>query len=196
MKKNLYCYFLLTVERFSGTRAQPMSHSLFALVLLLLPATAQAAAPDLVFERSSSAHAAGGALGGTFRTGVTTTPSSQALTTALVDILGFGLEALSALANPPNTIDGVTYTEVYSFGKRVFSQDVGITYGLNSVTIGLAPVEVRVPVVVYPVGPIPLEVDGGARFHGDLKVQANPTIFIPVSQSSLGVVLQADATAA
>ena len=113
--------------------------------------------------------------------------NDQVLTTILFDILGAGLEALKAWSSPDNTINGTTYTEFDSFGNTVFSQSAIVNFSADGFQVGLAPVEIRVPVVVFAVGPVPVEIDGGARFQADLQGQFTPNIGIPISLSSLGL---------
>jgi hypothetical protein len=165
------------------------------------------------YEQSSpSATALGKSIGATFQSGVTPSvspspapsnspqPSSsqQLSATVLLDILGDGLQALQAIAEPPNTIDGTTYTEFYSFGKRVFSQSAFFTSNSGNLgfSAGLAPAEIRVPLVVYPVGPVAVEIDGGVRFQADLQGQLVPDISTASQLASLGVQLQAVADGA
>lgn len=129
----------------------------------------------------------GGALGAEFTAGVplTTGMSGQSVTsTATLQILGVSLPALEAVMGIPATADGTSYTEFYSFGKRVFSQSETFQMnGLLGATLGLAPAEIRVPFIVYPIGPLILEVDGGVRFEADLQGQLIPTILTPVINS-------------
>jgi hypothetical protein len=181
----LIAVFLLTPNR--GLGATP-------------PAPTASPSPAL-FQQSSSSTAIGHALGGSFQSGlspnVATASSQQVITTLELDILGAALQALSALTQPPNTINGTTYTEFYSFGKRVFSQDGYVSSsGDNQITVGLAPAEIRVPLVIYPIGPVVLEIDGGARFQANLQVQSLIDIGIPISLSQLGIQLQAVADGA
>ncbi len=126
--------------------------------------------------------------------------TQQVSTTVTMNVLGFLLQALEAFAAPANTIDGVTYNEYYSFGKRVFAPSVQISQNQNSqidISFGLAPSEVRVAVMRYPVGPITLEVDAGARFWANLKTQFTPTFMLPdLSLSSLNIQLQTNAMGA
>ena len=63
-------------------------------------------------------------------------------------------------------------------------------------SVGLAPAEIRVPLFVYPVGPVALQIDGGARFQADVQGSLVPALAIPFSLSSLGVQLEAVADGA
>jgi hypothetical protein len=103
------------------------------------------------------------------------------------------LNAMTATAEPPENIGGVTYNVIYSFGKRIFSQAFYFgTPAPNTVTVGLAPTEVRVPFFVYPVvGPLTVEASGGVRFQANLTAQLTPEIGIPIQTSTLGVQLMA-----
>jgi hypothetical protein len=62
--------------------------------------------------------------------------------------------------------------------------------------VGLAPTQVRVPFVVYPVGPVVLEVDGGARFQANLTMNNMTNISFPIEYSEPGLQLSAVAGAA
>jgi hypothetical protein len=53
-----------------------------------------------------------------------------------------------------------------------------------------------VPFVIYPVGPLTLNVGGGARFHALLDATLIPEIGIPLNTSTLGVTVSATARAA
>jgi hypothetical protein len=121
-------------------------------------------------------------------------------TKADVKMIGKSLNALTARVESPNDLDmgGTTYTTVYSFGKRVFADAFTISSGgMNNVKLGLAPTEVRVPFVVYPVGPLTLNVAGGARFQANLDATLVPELSYPViKDSTLGVNLMAKAQAA
>jgi hypothetical protein len=167
-----------------------------------------------VFQQASDQAAVGHALGGSFQSGLVTTQAQpqavtattvapatettqQVLTTVVLDILGAAMQALSASESPPNTINGTTYTEFYSFGKRVFSQSAILNFNGNAgFEVGLAPAEIRVPLIIYPIGPVALEIDGGARFQADLQGQTITNIGIPISLSQLGIQLQAVADGA
>jgi hypothetical protein len=133
-------------------------------------------------------------------------------TEADVTLLGTYLNALSGQVQSPSsleggtsndpgspdsiTIGGTTYTTVYSFGKAVFANAFSISSSApNNVKVGLAPTEIRVPFVIYPVGPLTLNVAGGVRFQGDVSATLTPEIGFPLSTSGLGVQLQALATA-
>lgn len=138
------------------------------------------------------------------RTGASVTagnlPGTQSVeTTANVKIIGKQLNALGAVVESPDSISigSTTYTTVYSFGKAVFSDAFGITTGgPNNIKLGLAPTEIRVPFVVYPVGPLTLNVGGGARFHALLDATLIPELGVPLNTSTLGVSISAKALGA
>ncbi|HEY8278002.1 MAG TPA: hypothetical protein VIH99_00170, partial [Bdellovibrionota bacterium] len=174
--------------------------TLAALTFTLLLATPFAAqGAESYVTRSYSAKTLGkttGALiGGGNPTGTQTVEAK-----ADVTIIGKILNALNTKVTQEEgkTIDigGTTYTTVYSFGKRVLADAWSITSnGTNNVRLGLAPTEIRVPFVVYPVGPLTLNVAGGARFQANLDVTATPQIAVPVQDSTLDVNLMALAQA-
>jgi hypothetical protein len=163
-----------------------------SLLLLWVPFTAWAS--GTVYESEKKVEILGTEMGAKLST--STSSTNQVSSALSVTSLGSVMQALFALTNPPNTIDGVTYTEVYSFGKRVFS-DRGYIYTNGAqLSVGIAPTQVRVPFVVYPVGPVTLEVDGGARFQANLSLSNMTNISFPIQYSEPGFQLSAVAGAA
>lgn len=138
-------------------------------------------------------------------------------TNANVTVIGKTLNALNARTESPSAlvgtpsiggtggcttndcvdIGGTAYTTVYSFGKAVLQNAFSITSGgYNNVKIGLAPTEVRVPFVVYAVGPLTLNVAGGVRFQANLDATLTPILVLnDLKSSQLGVQLSALAEA-
>lgn len=116
---------------------------------------------------------------------------TQAIQTAAdITLLGKVLSPFSTRIETPDgtTIGNTSYTTVYSFGKRVFSDAWTISSdGDNHIALGLAPTEVRVPAVSYPVGPLLLNVDGGVRFQAYVSANLVPEIAIPLPDSNLRV---------
>jgi len=165
---------------------------------LILPLLSQAAygANSYVsqsFETPTLGTKSGASLGGGNPSATQTVEAN-----ANVKVLGKSLNALNARVESPNdlSIGGTSYTTVYSFGKAVLADSWYISSGgYNNVKIGLAPTEVRVPIVVYPVGPLTLNVAGGARFQANLDATLIPEIAIPLPDSTLGVQLSAKAQA-
>ncbi len=117
---------------------------------------------------------------------------------ANVKVIGKSLNALTARVEPPGTIDigGITYTTIYSFGKRIFADAWFIQGSENNIKLGLAPTEIRVPFALYAVGPLTLNVAAGARFQANLSASLLPNMAIPLKDSTLGVSLLAQAQAA
>jgi hypothetical protein len=96
------------------------------------------------------------------------------------------------------SIGGVSYTTVYSFNKALLGNAWYIkSSGYNEVSIGLAPIEVRIPFVLYAIGPLTLNVAPGVRFLADITATLTPILQLPdVKNSQLGVELTAKALAA
>lgn len=169
---------------------------LLTLSLLFAVSTALAGEASPLVEKTHQTKVLGK------NTGAELSAGTDAVTRALkvrstLSVFGVVLPALLAITNPANTIDGVTYTEVYSFGKRVFSDNAYFSHdGIAGFRVGLPPIQVRVPALAYPVGPLLLELDAGARFHADLEGQNMSVIGIPAELSSLGIELQARGLAA
>jgi hypothetical protein len=161
-------------------------------VLLAAPSSLEAS--DTVYEAGKNVEVLGTTMGAKVNT--STTATNQVASTVSLNSLGTAIQALFALTNPPNTIDGTTYTEVYSFGKRVFSGASYSTSNGGQISVGLAPTQVRVPFVMYPIGPVTLEVDGGARFQANLSMNNMTNISIPIQYSEPGLQLSAAAGAA
>lgn len=110
------------------------------------------------------------------------------------NVLGSAMQAFTAIVQPPRSVGGASQTEAYSFGKRIFSES-SLTQenGLLKYTVGIPPIELRIPAILYPVGPVILEVDGGARFMANLAVQNSTEISFPLQYSAFGAQLQAAA---
>lgn len=127
-----------------------------------------------------------------------TAPDTQQMqTTTDVTVLGKTLQPLQAFVNPPMNIGDTTYVEYYSFGSRVFHESYFYSHdGVLSMKAGLIPTEVRVPIVQYPVGPLVVGIEGGARFQANIETTLTPTIMFPAHQSTLEVKLAANASAA
>jgi hypothetical protein len=116
---------------------------------------------------------------------------------AQVSVLGKNLQPLQAFVNPPMNIGETTYVEYFSFGSRIFHENYYYTHeGITSMKAGIIPTEVRVPIVKYPVGPVVVSIDGGARFEADIEAKLSPTIMIPSELSTLEAHLIARANAA
>lgn len=166
--------------------------TLLLLSLLAVPAPVDAAEPALNAEKEVKV--LGTEMGG--KVTATTLPGQASGTYFTLKSLGTAFRALFALTSPPNTIDGVTYTEVYSFGKRVFSNSHYFYTDGAQFSVGLAPTQVRVPVIAYPIGPVTVHVDGGARFQANLSAKNMTNISFPIKYSEPGIQLSANATAA
>ncbi len=148
----------------------------------------------VTYEQGKAVPVLGTKMGATVQ--VRTTVSQQSETSVKLQAMGRVLQALFALTTPPNTIDGVTYTEVYSFGKKVFSKSHYFYTDGTQFSVGLAPTQIRVPFIVYPVGPLTLHVDGGARFQANLSAKNMTNISFPIEYSEPGMQLSAVAGAA
>lgn len=173
---------------------------LFILLSLTLTALAGPAFADdgSYVIRSYSTETLGTRSGGSVAAG-NPAGTQKVQTKANVTMIGKSLNALTATVAPEDQINigGTAFTTVYSFGKAVLSDAWSISSnGYNNVKIGLAPTEVRVPFVVYPVGPLTLNVGGGVRFQANLDATLTPEIAVPVQESTLGVQMVALAQAA
>jgi hypothetical protein len=115
-----------------------------------------------------------------------------------VEVLGIQKSALQTTMNLPATPDGPGAIEYYSFGQRIFGDSTYFTNdGFLEAKAGIAPVEVRIPFVIYPVGPMTLNVAGGVRFQAEVDGQLLPTLWInPVSNSSIETKINASASGA
>lgn len=162
--------------------------------LLLLSSTGTALASGTVYQEGKAVKVLGSEMGAQVST--STTGAQQVASALSLTSLGTVLQAFFALTNPPNTIDGVTYTEVYSFGKRVFSGSQYLHSEGGQLVVGLAPTQIRVPFLVYPVGPLTVRVDGGARFQANLTIANMTNISFPIKYSEPGLQLSAVAAAA
>lgn len=170
-----------------------------ALTFLTIAATLAVATPaycdEDMFEGKRSTEVLGKEMSGEFNAGVPKN-TSVVKTKAKITVLGVAMQALMASIQPANTIDGKTYTEVYSFGKRVFSNAASVEGGIMKFRAGISPTEVRIPVFTYPVGPLLLKIDGGARFEANVTIQNSSEIAFPLEFANFAVDLQAVAAAA
>lgn len=173
-----------------------MVRFILAIAFALFYSNAWADPSSSIFEGTKSVKVLGRDLGGSFTTG--TAPDTQQMqTTASVSVLGKNLLPLQAFVNPPMNIGDTTYVEYYSFGSRVFHETYYYSHdGIMSMRAGIIPTEVRVPLVKYPVGPLVVGIDGGARFQANIEVALHPTIMFPAHMSTLEATLTANASAA
>jgi hypothetical protein len=171
---------------------------LFSLVGLGFgPTLAHAdSANDSFFQESKGTTIMGREMSGTLTAG-TPQDLNQLQTAASTSVLGKILTPVQVFINPPMTIGGTTYAEFYSFGSRVFQGQAYYAHdGIMSMTAGLLPTEVRVPIFAYPVGPLVLQVEGGVRAQANIEAKLTPTIMFPASASVLEAQLIANASAA
>jgi hypothetical protein len=185
------------------------------LAILLLWTLPAHAADDGYVTRSYKAHTLGQSSGAEVSAG--NPGATQTVeTNANVKLIGKSLNVLNARVESPGTLEalpglgggdcttvdcidigGTAYTTVYSFGKALLSDAFTISSGgYNNVKLGLAPTEVRVPFIVYPVGPLTLNVSGGVRFQANLDATLTPILVLnDLKSSALGVQLSAMAEA-
>jgi hypothetical protein len=149
---------------------------------------------EIVYQGGKATKVLGTKMGADLETA--TVPGRGVTNAISLHSLGATLQALFALTSPPNTIDGTTYNEVYSFGKRVFSDSYYVQKDGAGLILGLAPTQVRVPAVTFPVGPLSVHVDGGARFQANLMLSNMTDISLPFKHSAPGLQIKAIAAAA
>lgn len=156
-------------------RSTPLRAYILAMLLASPNSVAQADTNNN-FEQTHETKILGSSIGASVQAGVPT-GSNRVQSGIGLKILGAAIQALMAFSQPPDTVDGVTYTEFYSFGKRIFSESSYFNNsGGLSYAAGITPVQVRVPVVMYPVGPLVLELDAGARFQAGVEAILTPTL--------------------
>lgn len=102
-------------------------------------------------------------------------------------VLGKVMKVIQATALIGTTASDSGRIEYYSFGKRIFSDNAYFkNQGFLQASAGINPVEVRVPVIRYPVGPLVLSVDGGVRFQAAIDGKLQPTIWVqPLNMSTV-----------
>lgn len=166
----------------------------FLIFLCAMPVPANA---DSTLEKAQKTRVLGKDMGASFLTGMQD-GSNRVQTTASATVLGSLEQLLTASIFAPADSSGQSYAEYYSFSKRIFSENIYFTHdGVLGASVGLAPVEVRVPVLVYPVGPLVLGVEGGVRFQAKVTGHAVPTIVIGMNElSNVKLLLEGDAEAA
>ncbi len=95
------------------------------------------------------------------------------------------------------TVADETTAEVktYAFGKRISGVlEIG-NEGLLKWKAVLPPIEYKITPLVYPVGPVLLQVDAGVRGQGELSAEIQPTLILPIEQSIVDVIIGLDAEA-
>lgn len=162
--------------------------------LITFMITTSAHSADVV-NHSQTENVLGRAMGATTTSGAPEGLQQLKSSTALV-VLGKVIPALQAIGGLPHSPEETGTLEYYSFGKRIFSESsYSRVNGYLGAEVGLAPVEVRVPIIKYPVGPLVLGIDGGVRFQAKLSGQIQPTIWTnPVSNSIVNIKLQGEAS--
>ncbi|MCM0606248.1 MAG: hypothetical protein KA715_09170 [Xanthomonadaceae bacterium] len=161
------------------------------LIVFMVATSAHSA--DVV-NQSQTENVLGRAMGAT-----TTSSAPEGLqrlksSTALV-VLGKIIPALQAIGGVPSLPNEPGTLEYYSFGKRIFAESsYSKGNGFLQAEVGLAPVEVRVPIIKYPIGPLVLGIDGGVRFQAQVRGQIQPTIWTnPVSNSIINMKISGNA---
>lgn len=168
-----------------------MNKCLSLFILMLAPeAFASGASTGESLIRSQTENVLGKATGATVSSAAPEGMSELKIGASLV-VLGRVMNALRAVGVIPEAIKSSGQNsgrvEYFSFGKRIFSEN---TYfqneGLLKARVGINPVEVRVPVMRYPIGPVIVSVDGGVRFQAAVDGSLQPTIWTePVSNSTV-----------
>ena len=136
--------------------------------------------------------------------GVNTETRVQFLGTAK-SLMDASVEAIpvDAVANPnatsspapSNSLQNGTVlatTDWYIGGTRVWNGTLNYANGGLVYSGGIAPTQIPFPLVVYPVGPLILEVDAGVSFEGTLGASLTPGISLPIQDSTLTGKLQAE----
>ena len=109
-------------------------------------------------------------------------------TSTLLQFLGKNVNLMQASVEVSSSAQGTT--NWYIAGKRVWSGNLALQNGSLVYSGGLAPVQLPLPLFVYPLGPVILEVDTGIDFQGSLDVNLTPTLALPLQDSKLQGTLQ------
>lgn len=123
---------------------------------------------DSLFQQSQSTDLLGQRVGGAFETGAVSS-SHQLVHNSTVTLLGKDLNPIQVIVTPPSSADATGEIDIYSFGKKIYSHSGDINGNVLSKTVSIPPIEASVPFVTYPVGPVLLQINGGAGFQADLK---------------------------
>lgn len=102
----------------------------------------------------------------------------------------------TSLSPPPSASATPTAIEfaksdLYIHGTRVWSGSLRYEKGGVVYSGGIAPTQIPIPLFVYPLGPLVLEVDAGVEFEGMLEAALTPGLSYPLQDSSLDARLQA-----
>jgi hypothetical protein len=136
------------------------------------------------FESAESVELATGDT--TLETGVQSQQSTQ------VSFLGKIIQLVkNKLQTLPETVSEqglrLFHHELYLGGLRIWATNLNFEQGALTYRGGIAPTQIRVPVVAYPIGPVMLRVDAGLEFEGLLNIKVMPGISVPIRDSSLVV---------
>lgn len=161
-----------------------------SFLLLVLPFSPLEAASS--FEAGKAVNVMGSKMSAGVSAGVRS--ADQSVSNLNLDAFGKTANALQTVSTA--NVNGTTYTEFYSFNKKIFSDASFVSNEGGTLRLGLAPTQIRAPLVVYPVGPLVLEADAGVRFQANLALENATVISIPIQYSEPGLKLSAVASAA
>lgn len=158
-----------------------LSGSLLSFALIL---SALAEEPPASFDEKAFSKALGKDLGGKFLILAPFNPEDVSRLSTLAEgkILGTAFDAFQGEFDIP--LEETPDFDFYVLGKKIWVDHFSFEHeGWSTFKATLSPVEFRVPAIIYPVGPLLLQVDGGARFEASAVAEIHPTLMIPIEQS-------------
>jgi hypothetical protein len=105
-----------------------------------------------------------------------------------------GVASASPTPMPIYEID-LGRTDLYIDGFRIWTGDLSYQNGELTYSGGVAPTQIPIPIFIYPVGPMTLEVDAGVSFEGQIDATLSPGLSYPLQDSTLDAKLTANLSA-
>jgi hypothetical protein len=104
-------------------------------------------------------------------------------------------DAVTATSTPTPQGDVLAKTDWYINGTRVWNGTLQWVNGSLVYSGGVSPTQIPIPLLIYPVGPLILELDAGVAFQGDLSASITPGPSYPLTDSELDSKLAANLSA-
>jgi hypothetical protein len=115
-----------------------------------------------------------------------------------VNLVKVDLATEPAASAPENAEGGIALRQhdVYVGGVRVWNGKFGLDHGTLTYSGGVAPTQIAIPLVTYPLGPLLLKVEAGFEFEGQLEARFAIGPSYPLKDSTVVASVQTDLYAA
>lgn len=110
--------------------------------------------------------------------------------TALVEASVEAIPSAAPSATPAQGIE-LARTDLYIGGTKIWAGSLRFRNGGLAYSGGVAPTQLPFPLLVYPLGPLLLELDAGVEFEGDLVASLTPGLSYPLPDSTLNASVEA-----